>query len=181
MARRRDRMFAMFGAILFLATSSALTVVVIVTIIQQHKSSSPGGSSTQNSATAASKTNSTDIAGTKLQGFTPLTTPLTKLEYVDTTVGTGATVQAGATITADYTGALADSGVIFDASVDHGGPQTFSLNSVIAGWAQGIPGMKVGGTRELLIPASLAYGSSAQTGIPANSDLVFNVTITKID
>jgi peptidylprolyl isomerase len=180
MARKRDRMFALFGALLFLVTSSALTVAVIYTIIEQHKSASPGASSTQASATA-SATKSTNIDGTKLQDFTPLTAKLTKLETIDTTVGTGDVVKAGDTITADYTGALADTGVIFDASVNHGGPQTFPLTSVITGWSQGIPGMHVGGTRQLLIPASMAYGSTAQTGIPANSDLVFNVTVTKID
>jgi FKBP-type peptidyl-prolyl cis-trans isomerase len=190
MARKRDRMFALFGALLFLITSSALTIGVVYTIIQQHKSSSTGGSSTQasdtskttgSSTTKAKSASSTNLAGTKLQDFTPLTQPLTKLQYIDKTVGTGATVAAGDTITADYTGALADTGVIFDASVDHGGPQTFSLSQVIAGWQEAIPGMRVGGTRQLLIPASLGYGSQAQTGIPANSDLVFNVTVTKID
>jgi FKBP-type peptidyl-prolyl cis-trans isomerase len=188
MARKRDRMFALFGALLFLITSSALTVAVIYTIVEQHSSASDGASSAQAAATAAttpttsnSSSSSTNLAGTKMQGFTPLTQPLTKLEVSDTTVGTGAEVKAGDTITADYTGALADTGVIFDASADHGGPQTFSLSQVIAGWSQGIPGMRVGGTRQLLIPAELGYGSQAQSGIPANSDLVFNVTVTKID
>ncbi len=118
-----------------------------------------------------------------MQNFTPTSTPQTQLQATDTTAGTGATVKAGDTITADYTGALMSSGVIFDASVDHGGPQTFSLSQVIAGWSQGIPGMKVGGTRRLLIPAALAYGASPPSGsnIPANADLVFDVTVTKID
>jgi FKBP-type peptidyl-prolyl cis-trans isomerase len=71
-------------------------------------------------------------------------------------------------------------GVIFDASADHGGPISFPLSGVIAGWSQGIPGMKVGGSRRLLIPANLAYGSQGNSGIPPNSDLVFDVTVTKI-
>jgi len=116
-----------------------------------------------------------------MQNFTPTATPQTKLQAIDTVVGSGAVVKAGDNITADYVGALMSNGVIFDASADHGGPQTFSLSGVIAGWSQGIPGMKVGGTRRLLIPASLAYGPQSQTGIPANSDLVFDVTVTKIN
>jgi FKBP-type peptidyl-prolyl cis-trans isomerase len=190
MARKRDRMFALFGAVLFLITSSALAIAVIYTLSQQHASTSDGASSTQATSKAASKTTdktgtstsktATNLAGTKMQGFTPLTAPLTKLSYTDITVGTGAVVKPGDTITADYVGALADTGVIFDASVDHGGALTFSLNQVIPGWTQAIPGMRVGGTRQLLIPASLAYGSQAQNGIPANSDLVFNVTIVAV-
>jgi FKBP-type peptidyl-prolyl cis-trans isomerase len=187
MARKRDRMFALFGALLFLITSSALTVAVIYTIIEQHKSSSDGATTSQSStSTAATKSSSstsssTNLAGTKMQNFTPLTQPLTKLEATDTKVGTGAVVKAGDTVTADYVGALADTGVVFDASADHGGAISFPLSQVIAGWSEGIPGMRVGGTRRLLIPASLGYGSQAQTGIPANSDLVFDVTITKIN
>jgi FKBP-type peptidyl-prolyl cis-trans isomerase len=166
---KRQRSFAAFGAILFLITSSALTITVIVLSSQSSNSS---GSSTNSS---------TSLAGTKLAGFTPTSVPLTKLETTDQKVGTGAVVKPGDTITADYVGALMKTGIIFDASVDHGGPQTFSLGQVIPGWQEGIPGMKVGGTRQLLIPAALAYGSAGTSGIPANSDLIFNVTVTKID
>jgi len=176
MAKIRHRAFAAFGAMLFLLTSSALTIAVVVSLINQGKTNK-NGSSTTSSTTS----NSDNIAGTKMQNFTPTSTPQTELQEVDTKVGTGATVAAGDTITADYVGALMSTGVIFDASQDHGGPQTFSLSQVIAGWSQGIPGMKVGGTRRLLIPASLAYGSQGSgSTIPPNSDLVFDVTVTKI-
>lgn len=174
MTRKRDRAFAMFGALLFLITSSALTIAVIYSMTQQH-------SQNQAAANQAATNNKAKLTGATMQGFTPITTPQTQLKVTDTKVGTGATVQAGDTITADYVGALMSNGTIFDASADHGGPQTFSLSQVIAGWSQGIPGMKVGGTRRLLIPAGLAYGSQSQPGIPANSDLVFDVTVTKIN
>lgn len=119
---------------------------------------------------------------TQLAGFTPMSS-ITQLQEIDTTPGTGATVKPGATITADYTGAVAATGIIFQSSKDTGQPATFPLSQVIAGWSQGIPGMKVGGTRRLLIPAALAYGSQPPqgSGIPANADLVFDVTVTKID
>ena len=173
MARKRDRAFAAFGAVLFLLTSSALTIAVVVTMFQQKQSNN-----TTN--TAAKQTNNQPkITGTKMQGFTPTTQPLTKLQIIDTKVGSGAAVKAGDTITAVYEGALMNTGVVFDAAMDHGGPQTFSLSGVIAGWSQGIPGMKVGGTRRLLIPAGLAYGSQGSGSIPPNSDLVFDVTVLK--
>lgn len=181
MARKRDRAFALFGALLFLVTSSALTIAVIYSIVQQHDQNQTTAAAASQTQSKSKSSNQTNLAGTKMQGFTPTTVPQTQLKIEDTTVGTGATVEPGDTITADYVGALMSTGVIFDASADHGGPQTFSLSQVIAGWSQGIPGMKVGGTRRLLIPASLAYGSQSQTGIPANSDLVFDVTVTKID
>lgn len=183
MARKRDRAFALFGALLFLVTSSALTVAVIYSIVQQHQQNQAAAKiAAQLQKTQSKQTPpSTKLTGTKMQGFTPVTQPQTQLKVVDTKVGTGTTVQAGDTITADYIGALMNNGTIFDASADHGGSQTFSLSQVIAGWSQGIPGMKVGGTRRLLIPASLAYGSQSQAGIPANSDLVFDVTVTKVN
>ena len=186
MARKRDRTFAAFGAILFLLTSSALTIAVVYSLVQQHnaKPSSTTSQATNSQTctnTPSTSTSSTKLTGTQMQNFTPISVPQTQLQAIDIKPGTGATVKAGACITADYTGALMKTGVIFDAAADHGGSQTFSLSQVIAGWSQGIPGMKVGGTRRLLIPASLAYGAQAQTGIPAGSDLVFDVTVTKVN
>lgn len=101
------------------------------------------------------------------------------VQYVDVKVGTGATVATGATVTSNYTGWLTD-GTSFDASSLHGGPQQFSLAKVIKGWQEAIPGMKIGGERRLLIPAAEAYGATAQNGIPANSTLIFDVSIVSI-
>jgi len=104
------------------------------------------------------------------------TTTADGIKITDNVVGTGAVVKAGDTVTVDYTGTLAD-GTVFDASSKHGGPATFPLSNVIQGWQEGIPGMKVGGTRTLVIPPALAYGSTAQNGIPANSTLTFKITL----
>jgi FKBP-type peptidyl-prolyl cis-trans isomerase len=118
--------------------------------------------------------------GTKLTGFAPVES-VTQLEILDTVEGTGDEVQQGATITAHYTGALCANGVIFQSSHDMGRPITFPLNGVIKGWQQGVPGMKVGGTRRLIIPAEMAYGSqSPAPNIPANSDLVFDIELVAI-
>lgn len=115
--------------------------------------------------------------GTKLADFTPLDT-VPKLQIIDLEEGTGTVVQPGATITAHYTGALCKNGIIFQSSHDFGKPITFGLNQVIKGWTDGVPGMKVGGMRRLIIPAAQAYGSASPArNIPANSDLVFDIEL----
>ena len=107
---------------------------------------------------------------------------ITQLTCVDVVVGTGAEVPSGATVTAHYTGAVAATGTVFQSSYDGGQPIAFSLNGVIAGWSQGVPGMKEGGKRRIFIPSALAYGSNppAGSGIPADADLIFDVEIVKI-
>ena len=183
MARKRERAFAAFGAGLFLLTSSALTIAVIYSLVQQHKSSQPSSppASTTTKTKGSTVDNSAKLQGTKLAGFTPVAS-ISQLQELDTTPGTGATVKAGDTVTVDYTGAVAATGVIFQSSKDSGQPVSFPLSQVIAGWSQGIPGMKVGGVRRLLIPANLAYGANppSGSGISANADLVFDVTLHKI-
>ena len=120
------------------------------------------------------------LEGTTLTGFTPVQ-DVKELEILDTVEGTGDEVQPGATITAHYTGALCANGVIFQSSHDIGRPITFPLNGVIKGWQHGVPGMKVGGTRRLIIPADMAYGSSSPApNIPANSNLVFDIELVEI-
>jgi FKBP-type peptidyl-prolyl cis-trans isomerase len=119
--------------------------------------------------------------GTKLHNFEPRTEPVAELEIIDTEVGTGEEVKPGATITAHYTGALVKNGVIFQSSHDFGKPISFGLNQVIEGWTLGVPGMKVGGSRRLVIPAAQAYGASSPApNIPANSDLVFDIDVVAI-
>lgn len=118
--------------------------------------------------------------GTKLHNFEPRDT-VAELEVIDLEKGTGAEVQAGATITAHYTGALCKNGIIFQSSHDFGKPATFGLDQVIAGWTNGVPGMKVGGWRRLIIPSEMAYGSArAASNIPPNSDLVFDIELVEI-
>ena len=121
------------------------------------------------------------LEGTKLKNFTPIA-KVDKLQGQDIVVGTGEEVKSGATVTAHYTGALAKDGTIFQSSHDGANqPIEFPLSGVIQGWTLGVPGMKVGGTRRLIIPAAQAYGSSSPAAnIPANSDLVFDIEITAV-
>lgn len=119
--------------------------------------------------------------GTKLNNFDPRETPVTELEIIDVEVGTGEEVKPGAKITAHYTGALVNNGIIFQSSHDFGDAITFGLDQVISGWTNGVPGMKIGGTRRLVIPAAQAYGASSPSrNIPANSDLVFDIDLVAI-
>lgn len=109
---------------------------------------------------------------------------VTKLEITDGTIGTGATAVAGDEVTVNYVGSLTN-GTVFDASANHGTSGfKFILGNgdVIQGWDQGIVGMKEGGKRHLVIPASLAYGDQAIGNvIPANSTLVFDVELLKVE
>ncbi|MEO6514017.1 MAG: FKBP-type peptidyl-prolyl cis-trans isomerase [Candidatus Saccharimonadales bacterium] len=124
---------------------------------------------------------STPLEGTKLTGFDPIAS-VSDLQITDTVEGTGDIVPEGATITAHYTGALCADGTIFQSSHDFGEAITFPLSGVIVGWQKGVPGMKVGGTRRLVIPAEQAYGAhSPSANIPANSDLVFDIELVSIN
>jgi peptidylprolyl isomerase len=121
------------------------------------------------------------LQGTQLNDFTPVS-EVTELQVIDTKEGTGDVVQAGATVTAHYTGAVAATGVIFQSSHDFGRAIPFGLNQVIKGWTDGVPGMKVGGTRRLVIPADQAYGATPPpgAGIPANAPLVFDIELVAV-
>ena len=108
------------------------------------------------------------------------------LQYEDTTVGSGAEAVAGKRVSVHYTGWLYNDGVKgakFDSSKDRGDPFDFPLGGgrVIKGWDEGVQGMKVGGTRVLVIPADLGYGSRGAGGvIPPNATLLFEVELLAV-
>lgn len=101
------------------------------------------------------------------------------LKVRDLKEGTGAEVKAGATISAHYTGWLVN-GKEFDSSRKRGQPIEFSLNRVVAGWQKGIPGMKVGGVRKLVIPSEMGYGDGGQGDIPPHATLIFEVEVVDV-
>ena len=88
--------------------------------------------------------------------------PPQKLLMEDLKPGSGAVVRPESTVTVNYIGVACSTGKIFDNSYSRGQPASFALSGVIPGWTQGIPGMKVGGTRLLGIPSALAYGPQGQ-------------------
>ena len=114
---------------------------------------------------------------------------ITSLQVTDGKVGTGAAASAGKTVSVHYTGWLYDAkasdrhGKKFDSSKDHGEPFSFKLGAgqVIRGWDQGVAGMKIGGTRTLIIPSELGYGARGAGGIiPPNATLVFDVELLDV-
>ncbi|MFL5822418.1 MAG: FKBP-type peptidyl-prolyl cis-trans isomerase [Solirubrobacteraceae bacterium] len=111
--------------------------------------------------------------------------PPTTLQTKDLITGTGATAQAGKSVTVNYVGALYQNGQEFDSSWKRNEPFTTTLQTgsggVIEGWVKGIPGMKVGGRRELIIPPDQAYGKAGQPPtIPPNSTLIFVIDLLSV-
>ncbi|HYB24798.1 MAG TPA: FKBP-type peptidyl-prolyl cis-trans isomerase, partial [Solirubrobacteraceae bacterium] len=107
----------------------------------------------------------------------------TKLETKELIAGTGAEAKAGEKVTVNYVGVLYKGGKEFDASWKRNEPFSFTLGEgqVIKGWDKGVVGMKVGGRRELIIPAELAYGKAGSPpAIPANEALVFVVDLLAV-
>lgn len=105
----------------------------------------------------------------------------TQLIVQDEAVGSGAVAKAGDTISVNYTGKLQD-GTVFDTSVGRA-PFAFTLGTgaVIPGWDQGLQGMKVGGKRVLIVPASLGYGAQGYGPIPGGATLVFEVELLSVN
>lgn len=105
------------------------------------------------------------------------------LQITDVKVGTGAEATPGKKISVLYKGTLAD-GSVFDKSEDRDAPFSFVLGSglVIAGWDEGVKGMREGGQRKLDIPPALAYGSRGFGGlIPPNARLTFEIELLKVE
>lgn len=111
----------------------------------------------------------------------PTTTP-SGLQYIDVVPGTGDEARTGQRVTVHYTGWLTN-GQKFDSSRDRNDPFQFGLGrrQVIAGWDEGVAGMRVGGQRRLIIPSDLGYGARGAPGaIPPNATLIFDVELLKV-
>ena len=114
-------------------------------------------------------------------GKDAVTTP-SGLKYIEIKEGDGATPNKGQTVVVHYTGTLED-GTKFDSSRDRNQPFSFKLGvgQVIQGWDEGLSTMKVGGRRQLIIPAELGYGARGAGGvIPPNATLIFDVELLKV-
>lgn len=109
-------------------------------------------------------------------------TPATALGSADVVEGTGDAVKAGDTLTVNYCGVGLGGKTLFDSSWKRGTPATFPLDGVIQGWQEGVPGMKVGGTRLLVIPGAMAYGAAPPegAGIAPDETLIFVITLESI-
>ena len=111
---------------------------------------------------------------------------ITELIITDNKIGDGREAEKGLTVTVHYTGWLYENGektTKFDSSVDRREPFSFVLGvgQVIKGWDNGVSGMQVGGSRTIIIPSDMGYGSrGAGSVIPPNSDLIFEVELIEI-
>lgn len=103
----------------------------------------------------------------------------TELVITDLIVGDGAEAVAGGRVEVHYLGVDFENGDEFDSSWNRGESITFPLNGLIAGWQEGIPGMKVGGRRQLVIPPALAYGESGGHRL-AGRTLVFIIDLLNV-
>jgi FKBP-type peptidyl-prolyl cis-trans isomerase len=123
-------------------------------------------------------------------GSSSPTTPSTSVgtfTQTDLVVGTGADATVGKLVTVNYTGWLYDTsktdgkGTQFDSSIGKQPfPFTLGAGQVIKGWDQGVVGMKIGGSRRLIIPPDLAYGASGSGPIPPNATLVFDISLLSV-
>lgn len=174
MARMRERLFAGFGAFLFLASASVLTIFVL---FQQGSGDTP--------AQTAAKTCEQSQTGPTQAVPDPYlpAEPVTALQSTDLSQGTGPAAKNGDCLVMKYYGTLATNGTKFDENFTDTTAFGFTLGAgqVIEGWDKGMVGMKAGGMRRLVIPAAQAYGAqSPSAAIPANSDLVFVVKLLEI-
>ena len=159
-----------FLSIIIVTTALSLTACGGSTVASSTESSTDSGLPTVSANAGAKPTIS------KPEGAAP-TTLVTK----DIIEGTGPAAVATSTMTVHYTLLTWSKGEVVESSWDSGSPATFPLANVIAGWQQGIPGMKVGGRRLLVIPPDLGYGAQGAGGaIGPNETLVFVVDVIGI-
>ncbi len=175
---------AAFGAAVLIAGCGSSGGSSTITVGAENKAneslattSSPTSST---STTAAAKTPTSGPLSTEPHVTPPSGSAPSKLVTKEIVPGTGAEAKAGDAVTVNYVGALYHGGKVFDASWKRNEPFPFTLGKgqVIPGWEQGVPGMKVGGRRELIIPAALAYGAKGSPPtIPPNAPLVFVIDL----
>jgi FKBP-type peptidyl-prolyl cis-trans isomerase len=156
---------------IIIAIGAIIVLLIIIVLAKKGSTQLPADQTSTNTTTTSMDSNTQD-AGLKI-----------------TTIkeGTGAPAKNGDSVSVQYTGTLTD-GTVFDSNVDpkfgHPEPFSFTLGAhmVIAGWDQGVLGMKVGEKRHLVIPSDLAYGAQGAGGlIPPNATLEFDVEVTSIN
>lgn len=110
-------------------------------------------------------------------GLLPAQLRASGLKIIDLGIGSGQEVAPDDTISVYYWGWLEDGTLIESANAT---PVTFRLRDLIEGWRQGVPGMRVGGTRRLIIPPELAYGEQGSGDVPPNATLIFDIQLLSI-
>lgn len=191
-ARNRRRVL-MLGALVVVVVA----VVAVATLVANRSDETSSSTSTTRPPSATSTTAApvasaaglpcVPLAGALPAGApdvpVPVGPPPEQLVVEDIVVGDGAEVPAGdpsVEVTVQYIGVSCSTGEVFDSSWSRGQPATFALGGVIDGWTEGIPGMKVGGQRMLVIPPDKGYGSTGSATIAPDETLVFVVDLVEI-
>lgn len=177
MSSVRERVFAWIGVAVGVLATVALSAAVIVQQVIANQQQSSQTTVPQLACTDSDAEPTYAVPAPYIPSQ-----PVTTLQTTDLTVGTGRAAKGGDCLVVKYYGTLASNGVKFDE--DFTAPNAFAFTlgqgQVIQGWDQGLVGMKVGGERRLVIPSTLAYGSTGNGPIPANATLVFDVRLLKI-
>jgi peptidylprolyl isomerase len=179
-ARRTGQLVTALVAAILIAGCGGSGGSSTITVGAQNKADETLAKSSSTEATGEAKTPTSGPLSQEPKVTPPTGAPPSKLVVKDIVPGTGPEAKAGQMVTVNYVGALYHGGKVFDASWKRHEPFSFNLGQgqVIHGWDQGIPGMKVGGRRELIIPAALAYGAAGSPPtIPPNAPLVFVVDL----
>jgi len=184
MTSRRDRIFAWVGVVVAGLSAVALSVAVVIQQVTDRTNAGQSAADTQAAQAAAqcASDSQTETALSPPKAYKP-SGAVTALQTTDLTIGSGAAAKQGDCLIVKYYGTLASDGKKFDENFTQPTGLAFTLGEgqVIPGWDQGLEGIKAGGTRRLVIPASLAYGDqSPSADIPANSALVFVVKLLRI-
>ena len=169
-----------------LSTRGALCAAALSALVlagcSQNASKAPAAAASAAAAAPASASSSLSTSSDPNKMNQTITTA-SGLQYIDTQIGDGAEAKPGQHVLVHYTGWLYENGqqgTKFDSSLDRGQPFAFGLGQgmVIKGWDEGVAGMKIGGSRTLIIPAELGYGSRGAGGvIPPNATLKFDVQL----
>ncbi|HMS23418.1 MAG TPA: FKBP-type peptidyl-prolyl cis-trans isomerase [Candidatus Saccharibacteria bacterium] len=173
MSKKVTRISALVLAVLFLVSSLGFTGIVIWQMTQQDNQKEEPVDQAQTDPNA--------LTGKPLADFETVKS-VDKLVITDISQGNGKEAKVGSNITVHYTGANATTGIVFQSSKDVNQPIPLDLikGQVIQGWVDGVPGMKVGGVRRILIPSELAYGEEGNSGIPPNTPLVFDIELIAV-
>lgn len=179
MKRVSDDKFKFLKRLLLLGGPFLILILAFIIYMDKSSPSNPP----QDDQTSEDQLN--DLAQSLNNDTTSSDTPaqdVEELKIEDISVGTGEEVKSGDMVKVHYTGTLLD-GTKFDSSLDRGEPFEFTVGAgqVIAGWEQGLLGMKVGGKRKLSIPSTMGYGETGSPpAIPANAGLVFEIELIEI-
>jgi peptidylprolyl isomerase len=159
-----------------------LTIVLCAALALAGCGGGDSSSSTGSSEASASAPSAKESIHTKPKVEVPNAPPPKQLESTELIEGSGAEAKAGDEVTVQYVLVDYKTGNEIEASWDRGEPFSFTLGAgeVIAGWDQGVEGMKVGGRRELIIPPQLAYGSESAGPIAPNSTLIFVIDLLAV-